>query len=89
MIKNAAQKIIEALGNAIDCVVDNKADYVKNPSDFSRNRCFGMKRVISTTLGFSGKSLNKEIFDIGNLATVSAFIQQRNKINGGAFRKIF
>lgn len=89
MIKNAAQKIIEALGNAINYVVENKADYVKNPSDFSRNRCFGMKRVISTTLGFSGKSLNKEIFDIGNPATVSAFIQQRNKINGSAFRKIF
>lgn len=91
MIK--AQKIHKNLKQAIDMVVNNKENYVRNPeTDFIRNRKLPMKRVIENILSMEGGSLKKELFDFFKLngveITSSAFVQQRSKIHSDAFRDI-
>ncbi|RKM56311.1 hypothetical protein D6853_05820 [Butyrivibrio sp. X503] len=43
--------------------------------DFSRNRSLDFIKTIKTILGFQGKTLDKELIDIGKPATASAFVQ--------------
>lgn len=57
--------------------------------DFSRNRSLDFIKTIKTILGFQGKTLDKELIDIGKPATSSAFIQQRSKILPEAFYCLF
>ncbi|SFU73936.1 IS4 family transposase [Butyrivibrio sp. INlla21] len=57
--------------------------------DFSRNRSLDFIKTITTILGFQGKTLDKELIDIGKPATASAFVQQRAKILPEAFYCLF
>lgn len=68
--------------------------YAKNVGkDFSRNRKLPFKQTVYTILSFAGKSLPNELLEhFGltlNLPTVSAFIQQRNKIKSSVFETLF
>lgn len=79
------------------CIADISAHpevYAKNPSkDFVRNRKLPFEQMIKCILAMSGKSLDGELMDYFNMnismPTVSAFVQQRNKINYCAFEKLF
>lgn len=79
------------------CIADISAhpeEYVKNPSkDFIRNRKLPFEQMIKGILAMSGKSLNSELMDYFDMnismPTVSAFVQQRDKINYCTFEKLF
>ncbi len=88
------QDIKNALDNAIRFVVDNKNDYVLTPGkDFTRNRKLNMTKIIKITLGMTGNSLTKELYEYGKIInsdfSKSAFVQQKSKINHKAFYDIF
>ena len=53
--------------------------------DFSRNRSLDFIKTIATILGFQGKTLDKELIDIGKPVTSSALVQRRGKILSEAF----
>lgn len=57
--------------------------------DFSRHRSLDFIRTVTTILGFQGKTLDKELIDIGKPATASALVQQRGKILPEAFYYLF
>lgn len=68
--------------------------YAKNMGkDFSRNRKLPFKQVIYTMLSMVGKSLPNELMEhfglSSSLPTVSAFVQQRNKIKSDTFELLF
>ncbi len=68
--------------------------YEKNPSkDFSRNRKLPFNQMLKRILSMSGKSLGRELMDYFDMdvsaLTVSAFVQQRSKINYEAFETLF
>ena len=68
--------------------------FVKNPGrDFTRTRKLSFKQTIKAIVSMSGKSLRGEIMDYFNMdisaPTVSAFVQQRNKISYHAFETLF
>lgn len=88
------RKIKRTLNNCIEEICQAKEIYCTNPeTDFTRNKKLPMEKVIKTVLSFSSKSLNNEMIDIfGNnpeMASVSAFVQQRSKIKFSAFKDIF
>ncbi|MBR1641898.1 MAG: IS4 family transposase [Butyrivibrio sp.] len=58
-------------------------------SDFSRKRNLPFEKIIRIILGFQGKTLDKELIDIGKPATASALVQQRGKILPEAFYYLF
>lgn len=94
MILLRAQKIHENLEKAIEAIVKNKEQYVKNPSaDFTRNRKLTMTTVVKEILSMRGGSLKKELHHFSELhkidLTPSAFVQQRSKISSMAFKDIF
>lgn len=57
--------------------------------DFSRNRSLDFVKTITTILGFQGKTLDKELIDIGKPVTASALVQRRGKILPEAFYYLF
>lgn len=57
--------------------------------DFSRNRSLDFVKTITTILGFQGKTLDKELIDIGKPVTASALVQRRGKILTEAFYYLF
>lgn len=57
--------------------------------DFSRNRSLDFIKTIATILGFQGKTLDKELIDIGKPVTASALVQRRGKILPEAFYYLF
>ena len=64
--------------------------FVKNPDkDFTRNRKLGFKRMFSPLLSMNGNSIYKELLDYcgytPDIATSSAFVQQRDNILPIAF----
>ena len=68
--------------------------FVKNPGrDFTRTRKLSFKQTIKAIVSMSGKSLRGEIMDYFNMdisaPTVSAFVQQRNKISYHTFEALF
>lgn len=73
----------------------NMLTFVKNPDkDFIRNKKFDFITTIKFILGMKGGSLNKELYNYFNqnpeeIATSSAFIQQRDKLNDNVFGYIF
>lgn len=88
------QDVKIALDNAINFVVENKNDYVVTPGkDFSRNRKLDMSEIIKITLGMTGNSLTKELYDYSKIInqdfSKSAFVQQKAKITNKAFDDIF
>lgn len=88
------KKIKRILKKQIKIMSEHPELYVKNPGkDFSRKRKLPFQKTISTILSLKGKSLSNELLDIFDLdlsmPTVSAFIQQRNKIDYCAFEALF
>ena len=89
------QEIKDTLLNIIAEMTAEKEKYVKNPGkDFIRNRKLPFDTVLKTVLSMKGGSLKKELYeclgrDPEKLATSSAFIQQRDKLNVDAFAELF
>ena len=68
--------------------------FVKHPGkDFTRERKLPFKQVLNSVLSMSGKSLRGELMEYFHLntsmPTVSAFVQQRNKVDYHAFEILF
>lgn len=68
--------------------------YVKNPkSDFTRKRKLPFETIMHFLLSMGGNSIYKELLETqgydANIATTSAFIQQRDKILPFAFEFLF
>lgn len=89
-----ARRIKRDLKKCIREIASSSDLYCQNPGvDFSRKRKLPFAEMMKAILCFSGKSLNKELLDIfgfkDNLATVSAFVQQRDKIKPAAFEALF
>ena len=68
--------------------------FVENPGkDFTRERKLPFEQVLKAVLSMTGKSLRSELMEYFNLKlsipTVSAFVQQRNKVNHRAFEALF
>lgn len=81
------------LRHAIVNIVDNRIAYVKNESDFTRNRKLTMDKVIEILLSMKGGTLQKELYKFSKLNNMdifssSAFVQQRSKILPQAFKDI-
>lgn len=90
----SVRKIHENLKSAVQQIVENKEEYVKNPTtDFTRNRKLPMEDVIHQILSMTGGSLKKELYDFskikGKSLTPSAVVQQRSKISSTAFKDVF
>lgn len=90
----SVKKIDNALEKAIEHIVFNKEQYVRNPkTDFTRNRKFPMKDVINQIISMNGGSLKKELYNFAKIKgvelTPSAFVQQRAKILSSAFKDVF
>ena len=91
---NNARRVKRSLKNCINEVSLKKDLYCYNPGvDFSRDRKLTFSEMLKAILCFSGKSLNKELLEIfgckSNIASVSAFVQQRDKIKPSAFEELF
>lgn len=89
-----SKTIKKSLNKCIDDISTHPEVYAKNPSkDFIRNRKLPFDQMIKCILAMSGKSLNGELMDYFNMnismPTVSAFVQQRDKINYCTFEKLF
>lgn len=70
------------------------SSYCKHPGkNFTRDRVLNFETIISFMLTLSGKSLSNEILDFfqprSRFPTVSAFIQQRNKLLPSVFQDLF
>ena len=89
-----SKTIKKNLNKCIDDISVHPEVYAKNPSkDFIRNRKLPFEQMIKGILAMSGKSLNSELMDYFDMnismPTVSAFVQQRDKINYCAFENLF
>lgn len=89
-----ANFVKEKLFSIIQWMEDNKYQFLKNPNkDFTRTRKLSFSKLIELFLKFDGKSLNAEILENFNYnheyVSVSAFVQQRNKINEKCFKYLF
>ena len=87
MIKRTLKKCINEMSAHPETLV-------KNPGkDFTRERKLPFKQVLKAVLSMTGKSLRGELMEYFNLKTsmptVSAFVQQRNKVDHSAFEALF
>lgn len=86
--------IKKLLMSEIKRVATNPYDYCNNPdTDFTRTRKLPMEKILQAIIGMESGSLTNELIDLYAASietpTVSAFIQQRNKIKPEAFESIF
>ena len=75
-----------------DEIEESPDAFVKHPGrDFTRRRKLGIRDIVSFITGIQGGSLKKELYDRypSNLMTVSAFVQQRDKLKPEAFEHLF
>lgn len=89
-----ARRVKRNLNKCIQEISLSSDLYCRNPGvDFSRKRKLPFAEVMKAILCFSGKSLNKEMIEIfgckNSIASVSAFVQQREKIKAAAFEALF
>ena len=87
MIKRTLKKCINEMSA-------HPETFVKDPGkDFTRERKLPFKQVLKAVLSMTGKSLRGELMEYFNLKTsmptVSAFVQQRNKVDHSAFEALF
>jgi hypothetical protein len=87
-------EVKEILSHIIKTLSDDPSVFLQNPSkDFSRNRKLSFESIIKLMIGMGGNSLCKELYDwfdySEDTASVSAFVQQRNKISSKAIEYIF
>ena len=93
-MKHTPKTIKRTLKRCINEISEHPEVFAKNPEkDFTRVRKLPFKQVIKSVLSMTGKSLRGELMEYFNLnpsmPTVSAFVQQRNKVNYRAFEKLF
>lgn len=93
-MKLTPKNIKHTLKKAINEISAQPELYAKNlGKDFSRNRKLPFKQMVYTILSMAGKSLPNELMEhfglISNIPTVSAFVQQRNKIKRNTFETLF
>lgn len=86
--------IKEQLNNVINKISSQPELCAKDPTkDFTRNRKLPVDKLLHCILGVGGNSLNKELFDFGQIhgidVTSSAFVQQRAKLKESVFPTIF
>lgn len=85
-------KVKKILLSEIDSAIESKDEYCQS-TDFIRNRKLPLKKVITTLLAMSSKSLTNELLEIFNfspdMASSSAFVQQRAKLNPELLKSIF
>ena len=92
---NYTPKIIKRiLKKCINEISAHPELFAKNPGkDFIRERKLPFDQILKSVLSMTGKSLRGELMDYFNLSismpTVSAFVQQRNKIDFRAFEILF
>jgi len=92
---NIAPKTVKrTLKKTVKEIASNPQVFAKNPEkDFSRKRKLPAEKMMYSILSMSSKDLKCELLDFFNLdkytPTVSAFIQQRNKISSTAFETLF
>lgn len=91
---NNTKRIKDSLDNCIEKISDSKELYCVDPDrDFTRNKKLSFSDVIKTTLCFTSKSLNNEMIETfgcrPDMASTSAFVQQRAKIKSSAFEALF
>lgn len=91
---HTATEVKETLTNLIHHLKSTMHLHVKNPGkDFTRERKLSFEKVITSLLGMGGGSLANELMDHfgcnANLVTVSAFVQQRNKLLPSALETLF
>lgn len=85
--------IKEQLNNVINEISSHPELCAKNPAkDFTRCRKLPVDKLLHCILGMGGNSLNKELFDFGQIhdidVTSSAFVQQRSKLKEDVFPTI-
>ena len=87
------KQIKRILLSEIELLSNNVTSYIRNPGrDFSRNRKLSFSTIIKSIIGMESKSLTNElidIFNISDLPSASAFVQQRQKVKPEAFKAIF
>lgn len=88
------EQVKQKLKLAISHVTESKDEFVLRPGkDFTRNRKLSMDTMIQLLISMGGNTLRKEMYDwfhyASDTATVSAFVQQRNKLLPAAFESIF
>jgi hypothetical protein len=82
------------LSAIINEIAASPEPFLKNPGrDFTRNRKITFESVIKMLLSMGGNSIYKELLEYfgfnSNIASTSAFVQQRNKILPSAFEFLF
>ncbi len=87
----AAKYAKDQLMKSINTIIENREQFVVNPeTDFTRNRKLTFRNTLGLILSMTDGSLQNELYDFGKCyktsITSSAFVQQRAKINEGAFR---
>lgn len=90
LMTNYVSQIKENLMDIIEQMNEYQWLFVKNPEkDFTRNRKLDFKTMIELLLNMNGNSIYKELLDhcgyTTDVATSSAFVQQRDKILPFAF----
>lgn len=92
---NYNDNIKRLLDDIISDIASQKEAYIKNPGvDFTRDRKLTFEQVIKIVLSLKGNTLNKELYDFfgrcpDDIATSSAFVQQRDKLKEDVFEEIF
>ena len=92
---NITPKIVKrTLKRTVREISNNPQNFTKNPEkDFRRKRKLPFEKMMYSILFMSGKDLKCELMDFfeldKELPTVSAFVQQRNKISTTAFETLF
>lgn len=93
-MKNNIRTIKRKLDNSISQLCDVSWMFSSNPEkDFSRERKLPLKKVISILLSMQGGTLTTELLKYFNcsldIASSSAFVQKRSKLNSFAFPTLF
>ena len=93
-MKYTPKSIKKILKECIKEMATHPQLYCSNPEkDFTRKRKLPFEQIMRFVLAMTGKSLRGEMMDFFHLSpsmpTVSAFIQQRSKINYRAFEALF
>ena len=94
MNNNKPIKVIrDKLNTVISDMSEHTELYAKNPEkDFTRNRKLNFETLTKFILSMQGGSLNREMykyFQNDDIASVSAFVQQRDKLSPDAFKVLF
>ena len=92
--KTDPNHIRTALLHSIQTAAKNLDICVKNPKkDFSRKRKLPLETMLLMLVGMGSGSLSKELYDwfefSADMPSVSAFVQQRNKVRPEAMELVF